>query len=125
MPCRTKKEQTDYQRNWLSKRRLDYLVDKVCSKCGSKEKLVIHHVDKTTKKNHRIWSWSESRRKEELAKCVILCERCHKIEHGYVVDYHGTVTGHKYRGCRCELCKKARAEYSLKYRNKKEGKLPQ
>jgi lysyl-tRNA synthetase class I len=122
MPCRTDKEQREYQAKWLNERRLAYLANKECIKCGNKEKLVIHHVDKTTKKNHRIWSWSESRRNEELAKCVVLCERCHKIEHGYVVDYHGTVTGHKYRGCRCERCKEARAAYSLKYRKSKEGK---
>ena len=48
-----------------------------CVLCGSWEKLELDHIDPSTKVSHRVWSWSENRRAEELLKCQILCEACH------------------------------------------------
>lgn len=123
MPLGTKEEQREYQRKWWADRRLTYFADKECTRCGSKMNLRIHHVDKTIKESHKIWSWCDSRREAELAKCIVLCDRCHKIEHGYVEDYHGTTTGYTHRGCRCILCKKAKAKRDANYRLRKKEQL--
>lgn len=51
--------------------------EKTCQKCGSKEKLQVHHK---TYKNHL-------REHENLQDLVTLCENCHKKEHGIVPNY--------------------------------------
>ena len=68
----------DYQRAWISKRRLEYFEGKYCERCGSSEDLQLDHVDPDKKISHRIWSWSEERREEEIAKCQVLCKPCHR-----------------------------------------------
>jgi uncharacterized protein YnzC (UPF0291/DUF896 family) len=40
--------------------------------------LQVDHINNKEKISHRIWSWSEKRRNEELAKCQALCLICHK-----------------------------------------------
>ena len=49
-----------------------------CVLCGSNEELQLDHIDPQTKISHRIFTWSEERRLKELAKCRVLCWRCHK-----------------------------------------------
>jgi hypothetical protein len=49
--------------------------------------LDVDHVDANSKVTHRIWSWSDSRRAAELAKCVVRCEPCHIAK---------TVQGHEF-----------------------------
>jgi hypothetical protein len=55
-----------------------------CSACGRKDgKLYHHHVDKTTKKlsvgqMHRS---SMEAFVDEIAKCIVMCARCHLREH--------------------------------------------
>ena len=71
----TKRER---QRNWLRARRKEYLSDKQCVMCGSKKDLQIDHVDRYKKLSHKIWSWATERRDEEMKKCQILCDNCHK-----------------------------------------------
>lgn len=39
--------------------------------------LQIDHVDPSEKVTHKVWSWSEPRREEELNKCVVRCKPCH------------------------------------------------
>lgn len=67
-----------YQREWIAKRRAAWFSDKKCVDCGSKEKLEIDHVDREDKVTHAVWSWKKSRRDEELAKCEVRCNSCHK-----------------------------------------------
>ena len=68
----------EYQREWVAKRRATFFADKCCAYCGSTKNLELDHIDPSQKVSHSIWSWSESRRNEELAKCQALCEECHK-----------------------------------------------
>lgn len=49
-----------------------------CKNCGSWDRLELDHIDRDTKVHHAIWTWSEQRRTEELAKCQPLCYSCHK-----------------------------------------------
>jgi 5-methylcytosine-specific restriction endonuclease McrA len=85
MPYEDKDKQREFQRNWVAKRRADWFSNKSCVRCGSQEDLQIDHIDPKTKShllkslhNNAIWSWSEKRREDELAKCQVLCDPCHK-----------------------------------------------
>ena len=77
MPYKNKEKQKQYQREWVAKRKSDFFLNKFCIKCGAKENLELDHIDPSKKLSHRIWSWSEQRRLDEIAKCQILCETCH------------------------------------------------
>jgi len=66
--------------------RRNYFIDMLggkCSKCGSKEKLEFHHVDRSTKKVDigKILSHDIDKVVTEIAKCVLLCSSCHHKEH--------------------------------------------
>lgn len=73
----------DYQKKWyvdvMKKRREAWFAaNGPCVDCGSWENLELDHDDPSSKVSHAVWSWSESRRIEELAKCKARCHRCHK-----------------------------------------------
>ena len=116
MGYKDKNKQREYQRRWMKSRRLDYLADKSCHLCGesNSEILEIHHKDPSQKSTHRIWSWSQARREEELAKCVVLCGSCHKKQHA---TSHGKEWMYNHYKCRCDIC---RTEYSRIQRERKE-----
>lgn len=96
-----------YQGAWLKARRQAWLdANGPCRKCGSSEKLEVDHVDPSTKVTHNVWSLSEAKRLAELAKCQVLCEKCHQKksdEERRRTVTHGTITEYKF-GCRCNLC---------------------
>lgn len=48
-----------------------------CVKCSSDNKLEFDHIDRSTKINHRIWTWGAVKRAAEIAKCQLLCQPCH------------------------------------------------
>ena len=54
-----------------------------CSSCGCKENLHFHHTDKTTKEfniaDRPGISWE--RIKNEIDKCIVLCDTCHAAHH--------------------------------------------
>ncbi len=66
------------QREWVAKRRKNWFAaNGPCRGCGSSENLEMHHIDRTEKEEHRIFSWSKARREVELVKCVVLfCAQC-------------------------------------------------
>lgn len=79
MGYKSKEKQRRYQRTWMQRRRAAWLdANGPCVDCGSTEDLEVDHVDPTEKECHRVWSWSEERREEELSKCVVRCHECHK-----------------------------------------------
>lgn len=104
--------QREYQRNWIARRRSEFFSDKQCVMCGGVEQLELDHIDPSEKTTHNIWSWSEPRRLSEIAKCQVLCRKCHKEKtytvdlpkiRGYTYGEHGRT---RYRcGCRCEVCR--------------------
>src|SRR4030081_2007122 len=122
MPMPTKELQREYQRLWIARRRAAYFKDKSCVDCGSKESLQLDHIDRTTKVDHRIWSWSEERRSEELEKCTVRCQPCHQIKTNNDLDRGYTVHGSEIRGyhhgCRCEACTEAHRLYNKAIRDK-------
>lgn len=113
----------EYRRKWMAERRRAWFADKLCEKCGSNNKLQIHHIDPSTKVDHKIWSWSKKRRDVELAKCQVLCYYCHLEEtneyhkQGENHREHGTFNMYSKIGCRCTECRRANADHRNKYRN--------
>lgn len=96
-----------------------------CVICGSDEKLHVDHVDPLTKVSHNVWSWSEKRRQEELAKCQVLCKECHEDKTAEENRErngglrHGTETMYCKYKCRCDLCVTARSKSKQANREKR------
>lgn len=114
MPLQTKEKQVAYQKVWMKSRRTKFIGGKPCSRCGTLENTEIHHRDPSAKESHRIWSWSETRIREELAKCDILCRNCHMEHHraeALAARKHGTMTMYKNAKCRCADCRAVNANY--------------
>jgi 5-methylcytosine-specific restriction endonuclease McrA len=79
MAYSSKDIQRTYQRVWWATRKAEGFreLGNKCALCETSENLELDHVVPQSKTSHKIWSWSESRRKEELAKCQLLCRKCH------------------------------------------------
>lgn len=102
----------EWYQNVMKQRRLAWEAANTCVDCGSKENLELDHVDPSLKISHNIWSWSEKRRNEELAKCVARCHECHKkrtIAQQSKPSNHGARSFYMKYGCRCDLCVAAAA----------------
>lgn len=68
-----------------------YLYDKSCLWCKSTEQLVLHHLDIDRiepRLNNIFYCKDEEKRNAEIAKCVVLCQKCHR-------EYHKWVNRHK------------------------------
>jgi len=107
--------QREYQREWIKRRRGNYIEGKACQKCGAVSDLEIHHRNPSEKTEHRIWSWTCERLEAELEKCDILCRGCHNEAHMASIQ-HGTLTTYKTHGCRCSECRAANAMYEANRR---------
>jgi hypothetical protein len=117
------------QREWVAARRAEWFnKNGPCKHCGSALNLELHHVDRSQKKSHSVFSWSKERRDKELEKCIVLCSVCHALEtkkqwatdidlQREIHHIHGTNTEYR-RGCRCEPCKQAKYLEIAKYRGK-------
>lgn len=120
MPLATKEAQREYQRQWIAKRRADYFDGKSCVNCGSLDKLELDHIDPSTKIDSHIWSWSITRREEELVKCQVLCHTCHleKTLKSYPERQHGTSAMYKQENCRCVECRAYIARVKREWRKR-------
>src|ERR1700704_6489990 len=111
MPYADPEKQRKYQREWVARRRREWLKHNgPCVDCGSWRNLEIDHEDPTKKVTNAVWSWSKERRDEELAKCSVRCKKCHKkktsiYRSAHRVVTHGIIAGYLSHGCRCEKCK--------------------
>lgn len=86
MPFASREAKQRYQREWRARRRSAFFAGHACERCGTRERLELHHRDPSQKVGHAIWSWSESRRQAELAKCIVLCRDCHAEHHRAAVS---------------------------------------
>lgn|SRR6266403_1409240 len=125
MPLSTKAAQSEYQKSWfrrvVKKRRYDWLSEHgPCVDCGSWKELETDHVDPAKKIEHRVWTWSEKRRTEELKKCVVRCHKCHqkKTIRERKWNRHGTESMYHHGPCRCRECREAHAKYRREWRAK-------
>lgn len=125
MPYADKDKQRGYQRTYLARRRNKWIQENgPCKKCGSTEQLVVDHKDAGSKVTHNVWSWSEARRAEELAKCQVLCTSCHKkktlTNREYAVNAtHGNASMYSRHKCKCELCVEWKRRTNKLYRKTK------
>ena len=84
-----------------------------CTRCGSKSKLEIDHIDPAEKRLNMslLAGMSEKKLRSELPKCQVLCRKCHMqksildMGHKPARGTHGTLSSHRY--CRCLLCRAA------------------
>ena len=118
MPYKDPVQQREYQAQWVAARREKAIRARghLCFSCGNSDgPFEFDHVDRKTKVDHRIWSWSWARIEDELAKCQLLCHECHiektGEERGWGETIHGTATAYKSRKCRCEECRRWNREY--------------
>lgn len=113
MPYKDPEQKREYMRRWMAARRAAWLKEHgPCVECGSSEDLQVDHIDRTLKVSHKVWSWSEVRRNEELAKCQVLCWECHKKKTNVDLErfQHGTQNMYSKQHCRCSLCTAAHRE---------------
>jgi hypothetical protein len=114
MPYKDKEKQREFNREWIKSRRLNWFQENgPCKSCGSNQNLELDHLNPDVKITHKIWSWKEDRRLEELAKCQVLCHNCHLIKTAkelrekFLIKPEDVLHGYNTylkRGCRCEIC---------------------
>lgn len=123
MPYTDKDKQRQFQRERVRAQRAEWiLANGPCVNCGCTNQLQVDHIDPTQKVTHNVWSWTATRRNAELAKCQVLCERCHiiktnwekrsRIKHGRDNTYTG-------QGCRCRPCTDAHNTAKNQYREQR------
>jgi hypothetical protein len=72
--------QRAYQLKWITRRRDAWIAaNGPCALCGSETNLEVDHTDPAAKAIpvSGLWSLAPARAAAELAKCRVLCERCH------------------------------------------------
>lgn len=135
MPMATREAQREYGRQWIAKRRADWLTEHgPCYRCGTWERLEVDHIDRTQKVHHAVWSWSQKRRDAELAKCQVLCHDCHRAKTLSSGDHlprvpraqntpfqHGTLHGYTKWQCRCAACTEAKRTSHKLYRDRRQS----
>lgn len=108
----------NYQRKWIARRRRDWIAaNGPCKKCGSSERLQVDHIVPANKGMEvaAIWSRCKAAREAELAKCQVLCFKCHTNKtngEAYRPRVHGTVAMYKRGKCRCAQCREANSRYN-------------
>lgn len=118
MPYKDRQQQNRYQREWMASRRAAYFRGKSCRLCHATNNLELHHNDPLQKVSHRIWSWRQDRMLAELAKCSPICSECHKKLSGLARPRNHGSTLYSSGGCRCSICKAAKALENKRYRDK-------
>lgn len=95
-----------------------------CIDCGHTDDLEFDHVIPKEIDIGKVWSYNKDRFIAELNKCVLRCSSCHKRKSRKydwnIVEHGGGVSG-KNR-CKCELCRKRKAEYMRNWRKTHKGR---
>ena len=75
MGYKNKEKQKEYQKNWIAKRKEEFLANKICIHCSSKNELTFVNVRNKGKKFSL--SYSIKNLAEKLNNALILCESCY------------------------------------------------
>jgi 5-methylcytosine-specific restriction endonuclease McrA len=118
-----------YMAKRYDRRRSEYIVKMggKCAKCGSTHNLEFDHIDRTQKSfdiGERLAGMAIPKLEAELAKCQLLCQKCHIAKSILELDNkpwrHGSLSGYRY--CRCDLCRSAKSEHNKQARLKRVAK---
>lgn len=97
MPRKARDDRLLYNRDWMRKRRDAWIAEHgPCTVCASTENLEVDHVNPAEKvlTPAKVWSLSPANpvRIAELAKCQVLCAKCHaaKTSAENAVRFSGT-----------------------------------
>ena len=80
------------QRNQLQKQRTRAIIAEAkqhgCSVCSEKEHVCLdfHHLDGKDKEVASMLGMNDTRVKEEISKCVVLCANCHRKHHAGLLN---------------------------------------
>jgi len=87
------------------------LLGSKCAKCDATEGLDFDHIDPSTKLFNisSILISAYDTLLIELAKCQLLCVKCHKLKHDKLVGHGEGVAGKN--KCKCHLCREKKLEY--------------
>jgi 5-methylcytosine-specific restriction endonuclease McrA len=121
MPRKSKEEYNAYMREYqkarYERRRAMFIEELggVCVECGLSDNLEFDHINPETKSFNvakKMANGAEAVLREEIAKCQLLCQSCHKKKSiaGKEVGHGEGLTGKK--NCRCDLCKPLKNEHS-------------
>ena len=123
---KAKRRAFDAKRYERRKAKAIAILGGACVKCGSRSGLEFDHIDPETKSfviTKRLSGGKWDLILKELAKCQLLCFKCH--DEKSIVDLgkqdarsvHGTLSSYRY--CKCDLCKAAWNKHSAEYRRKR------
>ncbi|ALQ30110.1 hypothetical protein ATC04_05750 [Arthrobacter sp. YC-RL1] len=96
-----------------------------CVVCGTDENLQFDHIDQSTKlfTIAERWDARHETLMPELAKCQLLCERCHTAKSAAEKSVeHGGGTSGK-RNCKCDPCRARKNEYMRRWKAERRLKL--
>lgn len=131
MANKDKEKYKAYMKEYMLKKykeRREKAIDKLggkCVKCGGTLELQFDHIN-PEEKSFTIAKRSSINEEDfwkEIDKCQLLCGECHKLKTltdmgmKQAKGFHGTLSTYRY--CKCDLCKKAKAEYTRNYRKKR------
>lgn len=108
-----------YRKRRYAERKVEIvaLLGGACARCGGRDNLEIDHIDPKQKKFEvmaKCWCTSWDKLKVEIAKCQLLCERCHLEKTSVAKGTHGTLSAWRY--CKCDICRATYNAYMKKYR---------
>lgn len=133
MALKNKDEYNAYMKQYMLKRYHERrnkaleLLGEVCKKCGEQGE-EFDHIDRSTKSFDigKKWNVSEEKYFEEIAKCQLLCKKCHleksfesKDFSGHGKSKCGTSTKYIRHKCRCHSCVEAYKKASKRWKKKK------
>lgn len=103
-----------------------------CVLCGSAESLEVDHIDPSTKlfDVSKMWGVKESTFLAELAKCQVLCKKCHVqktiVDNGKIphANRHGHISMVRYCKPICEECRVERNRIHSEWKRRKRNNMP-
>lgn len=124
-----------YFRKYFKNRRADRRFQALmalggrCEVCGSLKDLQFDHVIRGSRKwiIANILAYGDTKFWDEVAKCQLLCDRCHRQktikDRGQMPAAHGRTRMYRL-GCRCDLCKKVASAYGREWKRRRKAEWP-
>ena len=102
-----------------------------CVQCGRDRALHFDHIDPSTKIGEisNLLRRSEETLRNELEKCQLLCDRCHRIKTSENGEYqapaqHGSSQMYGKYKCRCNVCKLWKRNFTIEWKRQRAKIVP-